>query len=336
MSDYVIWWIDDTESRKEKHAEVLEEQMSNLSVIFTHPQKAAEKLNQNDHPDADLVLIDWMLNEQGEFLGKGLTMAGSVREHLQNTPIYGFTGGSLNELRTPASEHQFQSTLPLKDISSRAGAKNLEGDINDYQRVEAARGDGLKALLATLNPPEGLDEELKSLIPRTFSNGLKTDPTEEGGSSLEFADWVRHRFLKTPGPLLDCNWTATKLGVKPDYLDQYITELYETEYGEFTYDGIFHHRINPLWWTSELIEAVVDLAQSRDQTIGEIHAAAPNLLGVDDDHHSICTACGDPHPDTVAASIEGKDATYPVHFHCSNLHHSREGGFEDYRTAEDI
>jgi len=45
---------------------------------------------------------------------------------------------------------------------------------------------------------------------------------------------------RDPGPLWDKTWTATKLGLEEDVLDDYLGELYSTSYGEFTYDGIFH------------------------------------------------------------------------------------------------
>ncbi|WP_455450016.1 response regulator [Natrinema thermotolerans] len=336
MSEYSIWWIDDTPERKGTHSDVLEEQSESISVEFSGPEEATQDLSSGDTPRFDLVLIDWMLHEHGNFFGKGLTMAGTVRENLPEIPIYAFTGGSLSDLRTPASQEHFQATFSVDDLISEDGVKNLEDDLQDFALIESVRGDSLEDLLGVLNPPEDVIEELEGVTPREFNSGLKEDQTQDGGSRIEFADWVRHRFLETPGPLWNKVWTATKLGLEVEAFNNYKQMLYETEYGDFTYDGVFSHRKETLWWSSELIGAIVELSQRQDKPVSEISRAAPDLFGARGEEIAHCRLCGDDFPETVAAGEKGENAKYPVHFRCSDIHHSREGAFEDYRVAHNL
>ncbi|KZX50140.1 response regulator [Haloarcula sp. K1] len=335
MSDYTVWWIDDRDNREKNFANVLEEQADPLSVEFSNPEDATEALQSNNQPDADLVLIDWVLHQNGGYTGKGLTMAGTVRENLPQVPIYAFSGEAIDELQQPVSKSHFQWTCEVSDLVGVERATKLVNDLSDYEALESVRGEGFESLIETLNPPEAARQEVEAVIPREFNSGLKEDPTMKGGNKLAFMEWVCHRFRETPGPLWNKIWTATKLGLEVDVFDDYLEELYDTSYGEFTYDGIFSHWSGERWWSSEMIGAVVELNQDRDAPVGEICRTATKILDVPEDSIAYCRVCRDKYPETVAAQTEGKDARFPVHLICSNVHHSREGKFEDYRLVDE-
>ncbi|WP_152420142.1 response regulator [Halorubrum distributum] len=337
MSEYLIWWIDDNQDgEREKAANTLGEHLQSLSVKYSYPQDASEILSSNEYPDVDLILIDWKLNENEgvEYTAKGLTMAATVREQLVDTPIYGFSSESLETWSSPATDEQFQERLELNRLDSRNSAERLRDDIEDYRAIEDARGDEFGTLVATLNPPEDSESELKALIPREFSSGLKSDNTKRGGSRVEFAEWVSHRFLQTPGPLLNDTWTATRLGIDKESFESYIEILYDADVEHLQYDGIFSHSHERLWWSSELVSAIVDLNTS-DSLISQLNKDAPEILGVSEDDIAECSLCGGQYPDTVAAVMEGEDAEEPTHYRCSHVHHSREGSFEDYRVVSE-
>ena len=333
MDKHLIWWIDDNDGREVEFADPMEKKVDSLSVEFDHPREATEGLSQEDFPDADLVLIDWMLNENGGYVGKGLTMAGTVREHLDDVPIYGFSSEALETWDSPATDDQFQDTLELRDLGTEETADRLIKDIEDYRTIEAARGKGFEKLLDILCPPEDERKSVGSLVPREFASGLKTDTSDEGGSCVEFGKWVRRRFLTTPGPLIDDNWAATQLGIKPDRLQKYEENLLEADSGNLCYEGIFSHTENRRWWASLLVSAIIEL-NTEGKPIRELKTSAPEILEVSNDDIAECSFCHEPYPDLVAAVIEGENANEPAHYQCSHVHHTREGSFEDYRIGD--
>ena len=329
MSEYTIWWIDDSPDRKENGADRIEEHVEELSTEFNEPEDAIDRLdNGEDLAGIDLVLIDWKLNEDGGFFGKGLTMAGKVREELTDIPVYGFSSDTVE------NKEEFEATYPFSDLHTKNGAEDLKADLEAYESVRSVRGEGLRDLIETLSPPEDTIADLESAIPREYVNGLRPDPQSDGGSVVEFVDWVRTRFLDTPGPLWNDAWTATKIGLKEEILGDYAEDLNDTKHGKAIYEGIFSHRKSRLWWSSSVIDAVVTISQEKEIDIGELKTVGENVLG--ESEVPKCRVCGEELPDILAAGKNGEDATNPVHLGCSHIHHSREGPFEDYRVANDL
>lgn len=331
MSDYCIWWIDDRPRREEK-ADHVERESDCITVDFSLPDRAIEQVEEDSFPDADLVLIDWVLNDEHDVISRGVSMEGIVREHLPRTPTYGFSGEETEELQEAQNERRFEAVFDLRGIISNEGITNLEKDLQDYELIESVRGDGFEALRNTLQPPSEGEEQLTSIIPREFSDGLQEGTKTKGGSKLEFARWVRERFLNTPGPLWNDQWLATNLGVSKTSLEPLAATLRESDRA-VKYEGIFSHRVENRWWSSEVIGAVVELV---DSSVADIQQAAPMLVPEEDREIATCDYCGEKYPDTVAAIKEGRDAEHPVHFRCSEIHHSREGPFEDYRVADKL
>ncbi|ELZ79506.1 hypothetical protein C455_07977 [Haloferax larsenii JCM 13917] len=337
MSEYTIWWIDDNESRIED-SERLEDELNNATVQFTGPDKAIEQLNPEHEnieglDELDLVLIDWKLHEKSKFPGKGLTMAGRVREVYPGVPIYGFSS-EISALRAGAGDDQFEAIYEDSDLKGGDNAALIESDLEDYATIEAARGEGFEALIETLNPPEDAIEALRSVVPREYNNGLRSDPNVKGGSTIQFGRWIRSRFLQTPGPLIDNVWAATKIGLRPDQLEDYHDELNGTNRGEITYDGVFSHRVPDRWWSTSVIGAVVAIASDREAQFGKLNTFGRDVFEVDELPR--CQVCGEELPETVAAGRDGRDAESQVHLRCSHVHHTREGEFEDYRIADKL
>lgn len=334
MSEYTVWWIDDNENRKED-AENLEQNLNDVHVIFHQPAQALRQLDPEDQDyealdDLDLVLIDWKLHEKGDFLGKGLTMAGRVREAHPQVPIYGFSS-EFEALQSGAGSDQFESLMRIRDLQGKRNAEILESDLKAFETIKQQRNEGFESLIETLNPPEGAIDGIKSVVPREYIDGLQSHG-ERGGDAVKFANWVRNRFLETPGPLLDDTWAATKIGLTKSVLEEYADELNGTSHGEITYDGVFSHRNSRRWWNTLLIDAVVTLAE--DAQFRELNAFGPEVLKIDDKPQ--CKVCHEERPETVAAGQDGRDAGSPVHHLCSHVHHTREGAFEDYRIADEI
>jgi hypothetical protein len=331
MTDHRIWWIDDRPEREEK-AKGIQQNSESITIEFSIPDKATSQIKDDSIPDVDLVLIDWVLSEDNDVISRGVSMEGILREHLPDTPIYGFSGEKTGELEEALNERHFEAVFQLRDIISTDGIRGLESDIRDYNQLDSVRGEGFEDLRDVMNPPAEAEEQLNSIIPRKFSEGLKKDSKTAGGSKIEFSHWIRERFLRTPGPLWDNQWLATNLGVTTDALEHLITRLQESD-RDIKYDGIFAQRVDDRWWSSEIIGAVVAVA---DGSVSNIQQAAPQLVPEEHREIATCRYCEEEYPDTVAAIKEGENAEHPVHFRCSNVHHSREGPFEEYRVANKV
>ncbi|QGA84414.1 response regulator [Halomicrobium sp. LC1Hm] len=337
MNDYDVWWIDDSEDRRVA-SDALEDNSDDLTVTFDKPGVALDILTDKSKPvEYDLVLIDWKLQDHSEFRGKGLTMMGRVREEMPAVPIYGFSD-AVDELRATAGDHQFDATYDASQLKSEDGATNVEKDLESYESIRHVEGAGLEPLLETLGAPKDAYEDLKSVIPREYANGIQA---EGEGSVREFAYWVRNRFVETPGPVLDNTWWATKIGLEKEALENHVDELTDVVDKPVLYDGVFDHRCDRRWWTSQAISSVVALAKDHGEHINELTMVGKDILG-ESEGLSYCRVCElresseqiGGRPDILAAGREGEDADHPVHLGCSHIHHTREGAFEDYRVAD--
>lgn len=334
MSEYTVWWIDDNEDRM-ADAENLRQGLSDVRVAFHQPDQVIQQLDPNKEDyeelgEIDLVLIDWKLHEQSDFSGKGLTMAGRVREAHPGVPIYGFSS-EFEALRTGAGNDQFEALLRVRDLRGQENAELLKADLESFSTIEQQRFEGFESLIDVLNPPSGALEEIRSVVPREYIDGLKGSG-KRGDNAVNFANWIRYRFLETPGPLLDDTWAATKIGLTKSMLDGYADDLNNTEHEEITYDGVFSHRKGRRWWNTLLIDAVVAL--SGDTQLRELNEFGTEVL--ETENIPICKVCQKKGPEIVAAGRNGRDADSPVHLLCSHVHHTREGAFEDYRISEEL
>lgn len=342
---YTAWWVDDDPDREES-AKVFEEGSDRLVVNFERASEVAEKLwfgsestdgearttNASGAPrvsneSADIILLDWKLYEDGRFGGTGKSIVGVLREKLPETPVYG-----LSSQPDLIDESVFDDTFSVNKLVGAAG--QVVSDIDDYRRIEA-NGESIKTLVDCLNPPKTDIQQLERLVPREFTGGLTGKDSKTG---VEFARWVREDLLPRPGPLLDRTWTATKLGVKQDALDERKHVLLDADVENQTYSGVFEPS-KTLWWKSKLIDTLVDLniEQGGNGQFTNTWEEGAELLDADRDEQSTCAVCDEPFPETVAAADAGKEsATYPVHFRCSDVYKSRMGSYADFRVVNEL
>ncbi len=347
MSDaYTAWWIDDDPDRRES-AEVLEGRSNRLAVEFEEASEVARELwfgaestdgegEATDPSEApivpdggpDIILLDWKLYEDGQFGGTGKSIVGILRDKFSGTPMYGFS----SEVDL-IDESVFDDTFDV-DKLVRA-AEQVVSDIDDYRLIEE-NGESIETLVDCLEPPETDAESVKKLVPRTLADGLTAD--DEEATKVAFAEWIRDDFLSRPGLLLDRTWTATKLGVEPEVLDEREEILLDADVENQTYSGVFEPS-ETLWWKSKLIDTLVhlDIESGGSGQFMNTWEKGAELLGADSEDESTCAVCGDRFPETVAAADPSeKRAEHPVHFRCSDVYKSRMGSYADFRVADEL
>lgn len=331
MSDgYQAWWIDDVEANS-RAADELEGQRSDLNVEFQTP----DRLDAFE-TSPDLVLVDWFLDQEGfSNYDRGISVEAKIREDHPNVPIYGFSGEIEERNEEQFSRERFDHGIfERSDLSEPDAADLLVQDIKDYKAIRDVEANEFDTLLDILEVPEDDHANLKSVIPREYSTGFKSPEDERPGERLKFARWVRTRFLATPGPLLNETWAATQLGMTKDGFRMNREKFEHIDLpGDLEYTGIFNHRVEDRFWESQLMRGLAKLEKDADINLSsrETCRLGVAVLDVDEEHQSECVVCRDRFPQTVAAREGGEPAKYPVHYRHSNVHHSREGAFKDYR-----
>lgn len=337
MSDsYTVWWIDD-ESREA--AEVLEGQSDRMVVEDFPPEVALDKLGFGDESvervegpetDPDMVLIDWKLNRRGDFSGRGTSMLGLVRDEFGRIPIYGFSAEPQD-----VNTEQFLRVFDLTDLTTQGTAEDLIDDIIDFRWINEKSDEGIDGLISTLNPPEEQAEELEPLIPRELSDGVSNHPDGKVAGLHKFTDWVWKRFLQRPGLLLDDLWAATKLGLTEEAFADNKQRLREAVEEEINYTGVLSPE-GDRWWRSQLIQALINIDESEggDGRFDRTWKKGAELFAESEDDLAHCEVCGNTLPETVAAPSPNSSSREPVHYKCSEIHHSREGAFADFRTFD--
>ncbi|MDB2272847.1 hypothetical protein PM032_17935 [Halorubrum ezzemoulense] len=332
MSDnYQVWWIDDQEKHKKAAAE-LENSHPDLEVSFRTPGKL-----DDFETSPDLILVDWFLDKETQSnYDKGISVEAKLREMVDSeSPIYGFSGEASKRSDEQFTNNRFDyGIFKRSELSSPDSADLLIKDIQSYEKIQTARGEDIQALLDLLDVPEDDYQGVKSVIPREFNDGLP-EKGEKPGASLNFARWVRTRFLPTPGPLLNTKWAATQLGIDAEAFGEYSGQFNSVEISEnLEYSGVFSHRSEKRYWESQLMRALAKLEKESDveRTIQETWRIGVAVLGVSDEHRAKCVVCRETYPQTVAARKPGEDADLPAHYRHSNVHHSREGAFKDHRV----
>jgi hypothetical protein len=222
----------------------------------------------------------------------------------------------------------FDDTFDVNDIVG--AADQIVADIDDYRLIENS-GDSIQTLVGCLEPPETDAESVERLVPREFTDGL-TDET-----AVDFAAWVRDDFLTRPGLLFDRTWTATKLGVTPEVLDEREDILLDADVENQTYSGVFEPP-KTLWWKSKLIATLVnlDLENGGDGQFTNTWEKGAELLDAGSGEQSACEVCSEQFPETVAVADAGGKAEDPVHFRCSDVYKSRTGSYADFRVANEL
>ena len=343
MSDaYTAWWIDDELNSREA-ADVLDEQSDRITVDDFPPKEALDRCGFRDDEDAettgdldpgsepDMVLIDWKLNRRSDFTGRGTSMLGIVRDHYGKIPIYGFSAEPDN-----VNTERFLRVFDLRrDLTAQGAAEDLIEDIEDFGEINGVADDGLDGLIHTLDPPTDQDEELKPIIPRELTNGLSNHNDGEVAGLHQFTEWVWKRFLQRPGLLLDDLWAATKLGLTKQAFVDAKPCLREAVDGEIKYTGVLSPSTDR-WWKSQVIQALINIGEEEggDGRFDRTWKKGAELFAESKDEIARCEKCGEILPETVAAPSPNSNLMESVHYRCSEIHHSREGAFADFRIFE--
>lgn len=327
---YQAWWIDDLESNKDDARE-LGGQRSDFDVEFKTP----DRLEEFD-TSPDLVLVDWFLDqEELSNYDRGISVEAKIREDHPNIPIYGFSGAISERNKEQFSRERFDHGIfERSELSETNAAGLLVEDLRDYEAIRDAEAHEFEILLNLLAVPEDDQASVESIIPREYSNGFKSPEEERPGDRLKFARWVRTRFLTTPGPLLNKTWAATQLGLNRDGFEKSREKFEEIDLpGDLKYTGVFSHRAGDRFWESQLMRGLAKLEEDTDTDLSsrETCRIGVTVLDVEEEDQAKCAVCEEEFPQTVATREVGDPAEFPVHYRHSNVHHSREGAFKDYR-----
>jgi hypothetical protein len=336
---YTVWWIDD-ELDSRKAADVLDDQSDQILIDDCSPEEVLNRWGFSDGEDSeitedldpevepDMVLIDWKLNRRSDFTGRGTSMLGIVRDHYGKIPIYGFSAEPED-----VNSARFLRVFDLgSDLTAQGAAEDLIEDIDDFRQINDVADEGLDGLISTLNPPTGQEGELKPLIPRELSNGISNHNDGEIAGLHQFTEWVWKRFLHRPGLLLDDLWTATKLGLTKEAFAETKPRLCEAVDGEIDYTGVLSPT-GDRWWKSQVIQAIINIdeAEGGDGRFDRTWKKGADLFAESEDDIARCKKCNELLPETVAAPSPNSNLLEPVHYRCSEIHHSRAGAFADFR-----
>lgn len=334
---YTIWWIDDRGDSQDT-ASVLDEQSENIVVRDIPPEGAVDRVGliEEDSDDTtksdqftkpDMALIDWKLYEQGNYTGKGTSMLGLLRDKFGRIPIYGFSAEPRD-----INQEQFLRVFNVEYFTYLGAAEDLIEDIRDFEKIDQQTDQGLDGLISTLEPPEDQIDKLKPIIPRELSDGISGHEDGEIAGLHQFTEWVWKRFLHTPGPVLDDQWTATKLGLTREAFQSKKEALLEAEVDQLKYTGVLSPE-KDRWWKSSIVQALMDIDKERggEGKFETTWKKGADLFAESKDELAHCEVCEKILPETVAAPSPNSDERKPVHHRCSDIHHSREGSFADFR-----
>lgn len=334
MSKFEVWWVDDEPERESEEAESLDGEQEELNVVFYNPDEALEILSSieegtGDCEAPDLVLGDWYLNEVGEYEFKGLTFEARLREVFSDVPFYGFSGEETADFGGQLSEERFDRVCNIRELTSGNAGKEILEDIKDYQKVKDAVGGDIGDIMELLDASdEARREQIRASLPGEFENGIPSEDESGRSSGLQFARWVRNRFLQIPGPISGALFTATKLGVKRSVFKN----KYQTDFESSKYRGIFSYTTKPRWWQTSVIRKLVKMNDDPESSMGEPWMSGPQILDVDPENRPVCEVCRKKHPETVAQTESSPTDTFPVHFGCSRIQKQREGAFSERRV----
>jgi hypothetical protein len=311
----------------------LDEELNELNVSFYQPEQASDVLSEMESGQSDievpgLVLVDWYLNQEDDgYDFKGLTFEARLREVFGSIPVYGFSGEEAS-FGGQLSEERFDREFPIDKLTAPDVGEQIAEDIKDYRRIKKAVGGSEADIIDLLDASDSAKrEQVKSTLPGEFENGIPTEEDSGGSAGLQFARWVRNRFLRVPGPTWGPMFTATKLGIDVDTFNEEYREKFESD----RYQGVFSFSAEPRWWQRDIIDNIVSLNDDSNIAIGETWRSVPQILNVDSEDRPECEVCGDDYPETVAQTETSPTGTYPVHYGCSRIKKQREGAFNERR-----
>jgi hypothetical protein len=332
-----LLWIDDNPERKQD-ADNLEKLDDRISTRFFHPEIFQKKICTKEIVDAvDLFVVDYDLSRKecdSEFyLGKGLSLAGLIRENYSDVPVYLYSGDTdspIFENLQYTARKEADAVLSLKDIQDE-GNRILYSDAMDYRLIRNASTKNVDELIKVLCPPKEEENNIKYILPANLKikNPGDSEVNLHSGMALDFAAWIRAIFLANPGFVYDSIHAATKIGMtEPAFIER------KQHFEDALYTGVFAKTYrHELWWKLSLYDAIFEKTQPSEGKT-DVREIVKGLFSLREDEIAKCSVCKSPFPDAVGVDPKNNNPV-PVHLRCSKSdpRYTRMMYFEEQRIA---
>ena len=256
-----------------------------------------EVVSKVDDGTYDLVLVDFLLDQEATEPGQAVTYRGSapavlLKDRCPHIPVVLVTTEDKYhdyiEHRPELSE-LFDFALPKSRVRSQGDRQVVADELRDLalgfrQLRSIVAGEDADARWETLRKVlAATDEEIESL--------REEWPGDLSGSASELARWLLKELLEYPGPLRDQAEAAVIVGVtKAAMNDEAIREWAATA----MYKGVFS-RIHERWWSGRVLAALEQLlGKSALLESGERAAALARKLGPRESYLAKCRWCDEP------------------------------------------
>ena len=198
----------------------------------------------------------------------------------------------------PIRTASFDETVTPSELQQEEGLARLSNLVEAYQYLREQSPFTRSDILDLLNPPEN----------KTVTQQLDTLPTadvtdETSCANVRYvADWIRDRFLATPGPVVTTTRLAINLGMTVPAF-----EARADVFAPAAYEGAFAETTEPRWW----LGVAQRIAAERDFTLADVERAR-------------CVKCEQTGVDRAAEYNEPALTTVqPVHYRCSSITRTR-------------
>ena len=246
--------------------------LGSLDAEFVEAQPPAERGEWDPFFErvsgVDLILLDHNLLRRVAY--DGGMMGVRLRSEFPAVPIVLATR---KRLLTDAPPSDLTDSV-MTEGSFEADSNALAVDEVLYKSDLAAHQASIRALIEGYRPLRALDPrdrtwgrtadllgatepELRELR----STGLALAAGGGGKPTWklrDFVEWVRHTLLQYPGPLLDKDHAAARLGVTPGSL---AAGPLQERLAAARYAGVFADPEAPVWWRSRLLNAAEDVVE---------------------------------------------------------------------------
>lgn len=254
---YKFLYVDDEKEERLRHF-ILPFDKTNIAITIQSPDDFEEQLKKMLTKEYDGFILDWRLDQECGEDGKPkqYTAAGLAQEIRTKTteklkfekPI--ILWSTLDRLRTSygrddTSHDLFDMTYDKDDIPSiyKQISKELEALVEGYQEIikKRTKSKGKMSYLLGLNKENAyiLDSRLEDMF-----------NVEETRPAHEFAQFILRELVLTPGPLIDEQYLAARLGIDIKKSDDW-DKLREKYFNDFKYTGPFN-KAWERWWSIQL------------------------------------------------------------------------------------
>lgn len=241
-----------------------------------------------------ILLLDYRLDDLSDADYRAGTVAAWTREKLASIPVVLVTTQE-NLKDWVAGSPQVRQLFDLEIFKSeiaKAGrdeptiATQLLDLISGYHDIGTAlsQDDPQQAVIRLLRPAS--EGEIRAIMDCGPPAGEHLQPST-------IASWLLRKVLKHPGPLLDINESAVRLGILEDGLTS--REVQES-LPDCAYSGVFSAS-HPRWWRGRLetklrADLLPEDAEFDARTSSEALSKATNV----NLEHAVCSWCLEPYP----------------------------------------